>query len=165
MTISKPEPLGDFRCLKTGASECSHADCTDTYWDQCVKYATQVRDYVSGKNRIKTYFVTFTKRQDIDNASWVDALKKFVQRKSIITWVGCIEHINTNIHAHFRVEYDGYLYKRYFTSYIRKFGHIKIDLVFKDNGIEDYIMKAEEDEKLILRGIEDFSSLAPPAPQ
>jgi hypothetical protein len=104
------------------------------------------------KKNIHTYFLTLT--TDPEKRVTLADLKKycynFVARKGVLEWGGCIEHIDSNMHAHIMFKYNGSFRRHYLSAYSRNFGHFQLRRVTVDNGIQKYIEKLEEEKKMIL---------------
>lgn len=94
----------------------------------------------SDKN-VRTYFVTFTYNNVADKDEWEDRVITELSKKSWITSKYCIEHKDTNIHAHALVTTKYKKTRRDFAVFERKFGGVNVKLVSKDNGILDYMEK------------------------
>lgn len=149
----------DQICLKTNqVHDCTHRECIDTWVQTLFDIHKDRMDELKKRQLRNTYFATFTidpekGKTESDLRSF---LKKFVQRTKLSQWVATIEHMDTNLHAHVMFTYEGYFYKRYLQSYAKKFGIFQLDRVVRNNGIEKYITKLEEQRKVVLKNIEDI---------
>lgn len=88
------------------------------------------------------YFITFTKKPDIELNKWYSRLRYEIGRKIMGQLIkGCIENHETNIHCHIYVKATQKIQKRDFSTYEKAFGYIDLKKVNINNGIEEYIDK------------------------
>lgn len=90
----------------------------------------------------KIYFITFTKRDEVDVKKWKSRMVFELQRKFVKKFEAVVEHETTNIHVHAKIYSDSTIKKsREYKTYTRHFGFVDIQYVKKDNGILEYLKK------------------------
>jgi len=110
---------------------------------ECLLYGPQRERIVS-----PTYFVTFTtdprKRYARDLPAFQAEVEGQLRRRNIASAYYCIEHIDTNMHAHCLIKATGRGLSdpaKDWKFMHNKVGMVRVDLVRKDNGIADYMAK------------------------
>jgi len=95
------------------------------------------------------YLITFTHNQTTDKAIFRAAVIKQLNRSIFLQVRFAEEHKDTNYHLHAICTSKFNLNKDNFKSHARKYGHVDVRHVTKDNGLDEYISK--ESEIIILR--------------
>lgn len=91
------------------------------------------------------YFITFTYNGNGTIEDWKKRIRFELSRKFVMSFKLCIEHEDTNIHAHVILESNKYLRKeRHFATFIKQYGYVDLKKVQYDNGLEQYISKEGE---------------------
>ncbi len=90
----------------------------------------------------RTYMVTYTTRPGCDMEKWKKRLVFEMQRKYVAKFELCIEHEDTNAHAHVLLSTTKYIKPRHtFKTYIKTYGNVDCRKVRYDNGISGYLEK------------------------
>lgn len=89
------------------------------------------------------YFITFTYNPSTEREAFIPAVIKQLQREIHLHVHYCIEHEDTNIHVHALVESQQgvSLTADRYKSHARKHGHVRVDHIKQNNGIEQYMEK------------------------
>lgn len=86
------------------------------------------------------YLLTFTRNPKIiSKCEWVDKVIVALRYKWVKALNACLEHPDSNIHVHARIETDRYIKKQSdLRTFLKKCGNVDVRLVKTDNGIPDY---------------------------
>lgn len=110
-----------------------------------IKWANEKRADALPSYKCKTYFITFTTKPGVKRDKWIKRLRFELSRKYVKSFEMCIEHEDTNLHAHVLLSSDRYLKrKKHFKTYLNTFGTVDIQKVVKDNGLHSYLEKEGE---------------------
>lgn len=92
---------------------------------------------------------TFTTSEDHRDREatqkFIRAVHSFCSRAFIKKAIYCFEHVSSNLHAHVYFEHTNN-FKTRDLKCLQKFGLIKKQTIYKDNGVENYIRKEQEDK-------------------
>lgn len=87
------------------------------------------------------YFITFTLAPDkgVTVEEFTNRLRFELARKYVLSFRGCIENRDSNIHAHVMLDTDVHLKKtKQFSTWTKKYGFVDLKKINYDNGIEQY---------------------------
>lgn len=101
----------------------------------------------------KTYFITFTKREDIKNAYFYKRVRRELTRKHVGRFWLAFEHKDTNLHAHVKLWATKYLKHQDFESFKKNVGRVDLSPVGQDHGIRDYM---EKEGQQIIQDVQDI---------
>lgn len=90
------------------------------------------------------YFITFTldpTKGTPSQDTFEQTVRKQLGRSVMSSAMYSIEHPQTNMHAHALVQVNHNLTASNFESYSKRYGHVRIDRVARDNGIQAYMEK------------------------
>lgn len=90
----------------------------------------------------KKYFITFTKRDEINSEKFKKRIAFELQRKHVVSFKVCFEHEDQNLHAHALVESNKYLRKNdTFKTYMRNYGFVDLQKVRNEAAVDLYLQK------------------------
>jgi len=90
----------------------------------------------------KKYFITFTKRNEIDAKKFKKRIAFELQRKFVVSFSVCFEHEDTNLHAHAIIESSRHLRKANdFKTYLNNYGFLDIQMVRNEAAVQQYLEK------------------------
>lgn len=120
----------------------------------CAKNPAGWLAYHQRKDRKKfigqTYLITFTRNPSsrFSPDEWLTRVKRELKKTFIITVKAVLEHPDTNMHVHAIVTTNRLIARvvpgkkhQHFYAFVRDYGHVDIQRINVDNGVENYIAK------------------------